>query len=109
MGKEFFLKKEIFAFPLGFSHVSIDNTVVYSSRIKLSVCALRVCLEGAKQMTGAIAGGRKKTHLSQTLQRALLKALRPLLLPRGGLLLTRFLSVCYLLLWVDCAECFICI
>lgn len=70
MGKEFF-KKEIFAFPLGFSHVAVDNTVVYSSRIKLSVCALHVSLEDAKQMTGAIARG-SKTHLSQTLPRALL-------------------------------------
>lgn len=77
MGGEGIFKKEIFAFPLGFSHVSADNTVVYSYRIKLSVCALHVCLEDAKQMTGAIARGRK-THLSQTLQRALLEALRPL-------------------------------
>lgn len=71
-----FLKKESLLSPLGFSHVSVDNTVVYSSPIKLSVCALHVCLEDAKQMTGAIARGRK-THLSQTLQRALLETPAP--------------------------------
>lgn len=59
MGGDGTFEKEIFAFPLGFSHVSVDNTVVYSSGIKLSVCALHVCLEDAKQTTGAIARGEK--------------------------------------------------
>lgn len=100
-GRNFFLKKEIFAFPLGFSHVSTDNTVVYSSRIKLSVCALRVCLEDAKQMTGAIAGGRKKKNTFESNSSEGASRGSPvLLLRRGGLFLTRFLSLTVLSLTV---------
>lgn len=64
----FFLKKSLFV-PWDFSHFLVDNTVFYSSCIKLSVWALYVCLEDSKQMTGTIAGGRK-THLDQNLQRS---------------------------------------
>lgn len=65
-GERIFFKKKSSLSPLGFSHVSVENALVYSSRIKLSVCALHVCLEDAKQMTGAIAGGRKNTFESNS-------------------------------------------
>jgi hypothetical protein len=67
MGREgyfFFLFKEILVCPMGFSHFSADDTVFYSSCIKLSVYALYVSLEDSEQMTETIARGRKNTSES---------------------------------------------
>lgn len=80
-GRTFLKKKSLFV-PWDFSHFLADNTVFYSSRIKLSVCALYVCLQDAKQTMGTIAGGRK-THLNENLQRrSSLGSLAPASTPR---------------------------